>query len=62
MTVSWYPKNIVIGLILLGAFALALQMAVDAWRGAAVGIAAIVVCTVVDLMLTVNPAVWKRRE
>ena len=62
MTVTWYPKNIVIGLVLLVALAVALNVAVDVTRGVLVGAGAIVVCTIVDAMFTFNPAIWRRHR
>lgn len=62
VTVTWYPKNIVIGLVLLAALAVALSRAVDVHRGVMVGAGAIVVCTIVDAMFTFNPAIWRRHR
>ena len=62
MTVSWYPKNIILGLILLAALAVALNIAVDVGRGVAVGVGAALVYAIVDLMFSINPAAWRRRH
>ena len=61
MSVTWYPKNIVTGLVLLAALAVALNVAVDVNRGVLVGVGAIVVCTIIDLLFTFNPAAWRRQ-
>jgi hypothetical protein len=63
MHVAWYPKNIVVGFALLALLGLALNTAVEARRGAIVGVTALVLCAIVDLIFSVNPAVWplKRR-
>jgi hypothetical protein len=62
VTISWYPKNIIVGLILLGAFAVVLNTAVSVSQGVLVGIGAAVVYALVDVFLSVNPAVWRRRD
>ena len=61
MKVSWYPRNLVTGLLLLAVFGLALNVAVDAHRGALIGLFAIAVCVIVDLLLTFNPGIWHKR-
>ena len=61
MTVTWYPRNILLGLVLLLAFAAVLGLAVDVQRGVAIGIGAVVVYAIVELVLSVNPATWQRR-
>ena len=58
MTVSWYPRNLLTGLLLLALFGLVLNVAVDAHRGALIGLFAITVCVIVDLIFTINPASW----
>jgi hypothetical protein len=58
MKISWYPRHLVTGLLLFVVFALALNVAVDAHRGAVVGLLAIVVCAIVDVIFTINPASW----
>jgi hypothetical protein len=62
VTVTWYPKNIVIGVVLLAALAVALNVAVDATRGLIVGVAAIFVCVIVDVIFTFNPVIWQRHQ
>ena len=62
MNVTWYPKNIVVGLALLALLGLALNTAVEVRLGAVVGLAAIVVSTIVDLFFSVNPAVWQLKR
>jgi hypothetical protein len=55
----WYPKNIAIGLVLLALFAVAMNLAVDVKRGIAMGLLAAVAYAVVDVILSVNPGVWR---
>ena len=62
MTVSWYPKNIIIGLILLAGLAVALNIAVNVGRGVAIGVGAALVYAIVDMMFSINPAAWWRRD
>ena len=62
MRVTWYPKNILIGLALLAAFALATNLAVDVRRGVAMGLLAAVAYAIVDAILSVNPGVWRLRR
>ena len=62
MTISWYPKNIVIGLVLAAVLAETLQLAADVQRGMVVGVLGIVAYVIVDVLLSVNPAVWRRRR
>ena len=60
MTVTWYPKNIVPGVTFIVAFLLVVKLAVNAERGLAIGLAAIVAHAIVNVMLSFNPAVWQR--
>jgi hypothetical protein len=62
MNVSWYPRNIVVGLLLFAVMALTLNAAVDVYRGVVVGLLGIAACTIVDLVFTFNPAVWQARR
>ena len=62
MTVTWYPKNIVAGLALFAAFLFALKLAVTVQQGLAVGVGAVVAYAVIDMVLSVNPAVWQGRN
>ena len=62
MNVSWYPRNIVVGLLLFAVLALTLNAAVDVYRGVVVGLLGIAACTIVDLVFTFNPAVWQARR
>jgi len=59
---SWYPKNIIIGLILLAVLAVALSTAVNVGRGVAVGVGAALLYAIVDVMFSINPAAWRRRD
>ena len=61
MTISWYPRNLVTGLLLFALLALAVNVAVDAHRGALTGLFAIAVCAIVDLLFTFNPGTWQKR-
>ena len=61
MTISWYPRSFVTGLLLFALLALALNVAVDAHRGALIGLFAIAVCVIVDLLFTFNPGIWQER-
>ena len=61
MKVTWYPRNLITGLLLLALFGLALNVAVDAHRGALIGVFAIAVYVIVDLLLTFNPGIWQAR-
>ena len=58
----WYPKNIAIGLVMLALFALATQLAVDVTRGIAMGVIAALAYLCIDVLLSVNPAVWRLRR
>ena len=62
MRVTWYPKNILIGLALLAALALAMNLAIDIRRGVAMGLLAAVAYAIVDVILAVNPGVWRWRQ
>jgi hypothetical protein len=62
MHVTWYPKNFVVGFALLALLGLALNTAVEARRGAIVGVTALVLCAIVDLIFSVNPAVWQLKR
>jgi hypothetical protein len=62
MRVTWYPKNVLAGLALLTLFAVAMNMAIDVKRGVAMGLLAAVAFVIVDVILSVNPAVWRLRR
>jgi hypothetical protein len=62
MHVTWYPKNILAGLALLVALALAINLAVDVRRGVAMGLLAGIAYLIVDVVLSVNPGVWRWRR
>jgi hypothetical protein len=62
MRVTWYPKNIASGLVVLALFALALQLATDVMRGVAMGVIAALAYLFIDVLLSVNPAVWRLRR
>ena len=62
MRVTWYPRNIVIGLVLVSLFAVAINLAADVTRGIAMGVVAAVAYLFVDVLLSVNPAAWRWRR
>ena len=62
MRVTWYTKNILTGLALLVAFGIAVNLAVDVRRGVAMGLLAAVAYVIVDVILSVNPGVWRLRR
>ena len=62
MRVTWYPKNILAGLALPVAFGIVFNLAVDVRRGIAMGLLAAVAYAIVDVILSVNPAVWRLRR
>ena len=62
MRVTWYPKNILAGLALLVVCVTAFNLAVDVGRGVAMGLLAAVAYVIVDVILSVNPAVWRLRR
>ena len=59
MRVTWYPRNIAIGLVTLALFAVAMNLAMDVMRGVAMGVIAALAYLSVDVLLSVNPAVWR---
>ena len=58
MTFTWHPRNLLVAIVLSGAFAIALNVALDFRTGTAVGGLAFLVYLVVDVLLTLNPARW----
>lgn len=62
MRVTWYPKNILAGLALLVAFGVAVNVAVDVRRGITMGLLAGAAYVIVDAILSVNPALWRRPQ
>jgi hypothetical protein len=62
MKVSWYPRNIVAGLLLFAVLAVMLNAALNVYQGVAVGLFGIAACAIVDLIFTFNPAVWQARR
>lgn len=59
MRVTWYPRNIAIGLVMLALFAVAMNLAMDVMRGVAMGVIAALAYLSVDVLLSVNPGVWR---
>jgi len=62
MKLRWYPKNVLVAVVLFVAFGLALDSSVDVKRGAAVGVLALAVYLSLDTFLTFNPALWGQRK
>jgi hypothetical protein len=58
----WYPKNVLVAVVLFVAFGLALDSSVDFKRGAAVGVLALAAYLGLDTFLTFNPAQWRRHR
>jgi len=59
MRVTWYPKNIALGVVMLALFVVAMNLAVDVMSGAAMGVIAVLAYLAVDVLISVNPAVWR---
>lgn len=62
MTLSWYPKNLLIAVALVGLFAAALRVAIDVRTGVVAGLLALMVYLAIELGLTFDPAVWWHRD
>lgn len=62
MSVSVYPRNLFVAVILLALFAWALRLAIDFEAGAVVGLAALIAYLVLEVGLTVNPVSWWHRR
>jgi len=62
MRVTWYPKNIAIGVVTLALFAAAMNLAMDVKRGVAMGVIAALAYLSIDVLLAVNPGVWRFRR
>jgi hypothetical protein len=62
MKVTWYPANALLAVVILIICVAALDLASDASRGAATGVAALIAYLSVDTVLTVNPAQWWGRD
>ena len=60
MKLTWYPRNLVVAVVLLAAFAAALSLAIDFRRGAVVGVLALIAYVGLEAILTFNPAQWWR--
>lgn len=54
MTITWYPKSVLLAVVFFAAFAVALNIAIDFRRGAVVGLTALLVYAFLDVMLTFN--------
>jgi hypothetical protein len=62
MGVRFYPKALLVTVVFLAAFGATLALADEAGRGLAIaGAASIVAYLVIELGLTFNPAIWRRR-
>ena len=62
MNVTWYPRNVLLAVVVLVVFVAALNLAGDFYRGAATGAAALIAYLSVDTILTFNPAQWWGRD
>lgn len=62
MRVKWYPKNLLIGVVLTICFAVAFTIASDVQRGLLTGVAVTVIAVLVETLMTFNWAGWSRRR
>ena len=62
MTATFYPKRVLITVVFLIVFGWALSLATDARRSAAIGVLALIAYALIELLITVNPAVWWRER
>ena len=62
MRVVWYPKNVLVAVVLMALLAWALNLALDFRRGATVGLFALLVYLVFDLGPTFSPGAWRRKK
>lgn len=64
MTVTFYPKRLLLTAVFIVAFGLMLEMATDLRRGVVVGVLAVCAFVLIELLIVVNPAAWwrSRRE
>lgn len=62
MRVKWYPKNLLIAVVLTIGFGVAFKIASDVQRGVITGVAVTIVAGLVDSLMTFNWAGWGRRR
>jgi len=62
MKVTWYPRNVVVAIVFLTAFAAAVDLAIDFRGGAIVGVVALIAYVGLETLLTLNPAGWWRKR
>ena len=62
MRTTWYPKNLLVAVALVGLFAAALRVAIDFRTGAVAGLLALMAYLAFELGLASNPTVWWRRD
>lgn len=60
MRVTWYPRNILLAVALLGLLAFALRLAIDFRAGAVVGLLALLCYIGVDAGFSFNPRAFGR--
>ena len=60
MRVTWYPRNVLLAIVLLALFAWGLRTAVDFRTGAVVGLLALLTYLAFEVGSTFNPGVWRR--
>ena len=58
MKVTWYPKNFLVAVVLLIAFAATLTVAMNFRAGATVGVGGLLAYLFLDVVLTFVPAQW----
>ena len=62
MRVKWYPKNLLIAVVLTIGFSVAFTIALDVHRGLLTGVAVTIVAVLVDTLMTFNWAGWSQRR
>lgn len=63
MTWSFHPKPLLLAVLFLGVFGLLLTRAAGVESAAAgAGVFAVIAYLVVELLVSFNPAIWRRRE
>jgi len=60
ISVTVYPRNLLVGALMLALFAWGLNLALDFRSGAAIGVLALLLYLVFELGLTSNPSGWWR--
>jgi hypothetical protein len=62
MRVTWYPRNLLIAVVLTISFGVAFAIASDVLRGVIAGVAVTVIALLVEGAMTFNWAGWRRRH